>query len=155
MGLVILGLAFVVAEIVPPPTFGVLFVCSVASFLGGIWIAFNVGTAFGLSLILAVVVGVPLVAVLTFKVLPRTRMGKRMIPEGPRPEDVAGTGADPELKKLLGKSGRTLSMCRPSGTAEFDGESYNVVTKGLPILPDRPVRVVAVEGNRVVVRESE
>jgi membrane-bound serine protease (ClpP class) len=46
-------------------------------------------------------------------------------------------------------------MCRPSGTAQFDGERYDVVSEGLTILQDRPVKVVRVEGNRVIVRETE
>ena len=48
-----------------------------------------------------------------------------------------------------------MSMCRPAGTAEFDGERYDVVAEGLAIAAGRAVKVVDVEGNRIVVRETE
>jgi membrane-bound serine protease (ClpP class) len=153
--LVAIGLAFVVIEIFPPPTFGVFLLCALGAFAGGIWIAFNVSTTFGAALVVAVVLGLPLVAVLTLKVLKHTRMGKRLIPDAPKLKDVSGTGAVAALKELQGRKGRTMSMCRPSGTANFDGERYDVVAEGLTILDNRPVKVVRVEGNRVIVRETE
>jgi len=153
--LVAVGLAFVVVEIFPPPTFGVFLLCAMVAFGVGIWIAFNVGAAFGAGVVVAVALGLPIVAVLALKALKYTRMGKRLIPEPPKLRDVSGTGAVAALKDLDGRKGRTMSMCRPSGTAQFDGERYDVVSEGLTILQDRPVKVVRVEGNRVIVRETE
>lgn len=59
----------------------------------------------------------------------------------------AGT-APPELK---GKSGRTLTVLRPSGFAMIDGVRYQVVTDGAFLAKGVEVRVVAVQGNRIVV----
>ena len=42
---------------------------------------------------------------------------------------------------------------RPSGKATIGDERVDVVTEGTMIDKDTPIRVIAVEGKRVVVRE--
>lgn len=58
-----------------------------------------------------------------------------------------------DYSSLIGKEGRAVSMLRPSGIAEIDGERLDVVAEGEFISPDSPVAVAAVEGVRIVVRE--
>jgi len=53
----------------------------------------------------------------------------------------------------LGKTGRTLTMLRPAGTAEFDGAKLDVVSEGEYIEKNSSVKVIKVEGRRIVVRE--
>ena len=48
--------------------------------------------------------------------------------------------------------GEALTMLRPSGMAKFDGKKYSVVTSGELVEKGTVVRVVKVEGSRVVVR---
>ncbi|WP_246206747.1 NfeD family protein [Virgibacillus ihumii] len=55
--------------------------------------------------------------------------------------------------ELIGLQGRTATPLRPSGTAVFDDERIDVVTEGSFIAQNRPVKVLKVEGVRVVVRE--
>ncbi len=152
--LILLGFVFIVAEIFTI-TFGFFTLCAVASFAGGLYFAWRSGLPWFIGFGIVVLVGVPLFIGMMLRVMPRTRWGRRMIPDGPRTEDVTATGADATLRALLGKEGRTLGMLRPSGIAEIDGRRYDVVAEGVPINPDRPIRVVLVEGNRVVVREIE
>ena len=54
----------------------------------------------------------------------------------------------------LGRVGISLTQLRPAGTANFDGEYLDVVTEGGFIGPRSRVKVVAVEGNRIIVREE-
>jgi len=54
---------------------------------------------------------------------------------------------------LLDQTGTALSALRPAGTAVINGKRVDVVTEGQMIDPGTPVRVVAVEGMRVVVRQ--
>jgi membrane-bound serine protease (ClpP class) len=63
-------------------------------------------------------------------------------------------GIDNTRTDLLEKTGVAKTALRPSGTAVIDGERVDVVTEGNLIEPGTPVRVVAVEGLRVVVRTS-
>ncbi|MCE9592393.1 MAG: hypothetical protein K8S99_17955 [Planctomycetes bacterium] len=51
----------------------------------------------------------------------------------------------------VGSTGRAVSNLRPSGRAEIDGQTIDVVTPGAWIEPGTPVRVVEVQGNRIVV----
>lgn len=55
---------------------------------------------------------------------------------------------------LLNRVGQTLSPLRPGGTARFGEDRIDVVSDGTPIDAGQSVRVVAVEGHRVVVRSA-
>ena len=59
------------------------------------------------------------------------------------------------LVKLNGHEGVSVTPLRPSGTAEFDGDRVDVVTLGELIAKDTRVKVIEVEGNRVVVKALE
>jgi membrane-bound serine protease (ClpP class) len=152
--LVALGLAFIVAEIFIV-SFGLLTVCSIASLVGAVIIAFNAGPGWGITFIVIEVIMIPVMIIGGFKALPRTSWGRRLMPDSPKGEDVTATGVDAHQAALMGKEGRTMSMCRPAGIAEIDGVRRDVVSEGVTILADRPVKVIQVEGNRVVVREID
>ena len=58
-----------------------------------------------------------------------------------------------DLNYFVGREGVTQTALRPAGIAEFDGVKLNVVSDGEFISKDRPIRVLSVEGNRIVVSE--
>ena len=60
-----------------------------------------------------------------------------------------------DLSYFIGKLGTTHTALRPAGIAEFDGVKLNVVSDGDFVGAQRPVRVERVEGNRIVVRETD
>ena len=60
-----------------------------------------------------------------------------------------------DMTYFVGKVGRTHTALRPAGIAEFDGVKLNVVSDGDFVGAQRLVRVERVEGNRIVVRESD
>jgi membrane-bound serine protease (ClpP class) len=57
-----------------------------------------------------------------------------------------------ERPELLNQTGSALTPLRPSGTALINGRRVDVVTEGGMIERNTPVKVVAVEGMRVIVR---
>lgn len=57
-----------------------------------------------------------------------------------------------ERPELVGQSGTALTPLRPSGTAVINGQRVDVVTEGTMIDRNTPIKVVAVEGMRIVVR---
>ena len=63
-----------------------------------------------------------------------------------------GYTAVPDHRHLVGASGRTLTPLRPAGVALIDGDRVDVTSEGGFIPAETAVRVVRVEGNRVVVR---
>lgn len=55
--------------------------------------------------------------------------------------------------ELVHRTGVTITQLRPSGTAFINGKRVDVVTEGALIEQGASIKVVAVEGIRVVVRE--
>jgi membrane-bound serine protease (ClpP class) len=55
--------------------------------------------------------------------------------------------------ELLNGTGTALTQLRPSGTANINGQRVDVVTEGDLIERGAKIKVVAVEGARIVVRE--
>ena len=60
-----------------------------------------------------------------------------------------------EKPELLGNVGTAVTALRPAGTAVFNGKRVDVVADGSFVEKGRSVKVVAVEGLRVVVRTIE
>ncbi|MCC6406198.1 MAG: hypothetical protein IT453_03455 [Planctomycetes bacterium] len=146
-----LGLGFIVAEILFP-SFGVLAVLATASILGSVAVAFVLSTTTGMWFLAAVAVLVPGTIMVGFKVFPKTPMGKALINPGlsfdsPKSYDSRDDG-------LIGKEGVAESMLRPAGVARLENRRVDVVTRGEMIQPGERVRVLEVEGNRVVVARA-
>jgi membrane-bound serine protease (ClpP class) len=87
---------------------------------------------------------------LWMRLFPHTPMGKRMmlgaaklsgpvIPSGPR--------------VLPGQTGHAVTVLRPAGLAEFNSERIDVVTEGAFVSSGGQVQVIAVEPNRIIVRQ--
>lgn len=88
------------------------------------------------------------------KYLPRTRLYGRIVLLSTvhgSPTVTAGSSAGPLQP---GQSGTARSMLRPAGKAEIAGHMVDVITQGDFIDPGSAVRVVAVDGMRVVVEKA-
>ena len=100
------------------------------------------------SLILAgVLVGLLIGTWCWLRFFPDSRIGKTFISQ-------SSTGElGVEKPELLNGTGVALTQLRPSGTASINGQRVDVVTEGGLIERGTAVKVVAVEGARIVVRE--
>ena len=102
----------------------------------------------GLALaLLAVVVACGMVF-LVVRVFPSTRVGKKLSLDTDLKESRAD---DQSLAALKGAEGVADTQLRPAGFATIGGRRVDVVTRGDEIPAGTPVRVVEIEGNRVVV----
>ncbi len=142
------GLFCVCIEVLIPS--GGLLGIAAASCLGfGGWFAYRVG---GIEALIGyatlAVLLVPATALSTLKLLPLTPLGKRVIL---RPEWKDRQATDKSIKDLLGSKGTAITVLHPSGIASFDHRRVDVVTRGESIESGSAVRVILVEGNRVVV----
>ncbi len=70
------------------------------------------------------------------------------------PEKPVGDSETP-MAFLLGETGRTTSVLRPSGKARFGELLVDVTADGFFIEPDRMIQVVDVQGARVIVKAIE
>lgn len=57
-----------------------------------------------------------------------------------------------DLNYLLGKEGITSTVLRPAGTADFQGVKLDIVSDGQFIPQNTKVKIVKVEGRRIVVK---
>jgi membrane-bound serine protease (ClpP class) len=80
------------------------------------------------------------------KVFPTSRYGRAFISKGVTGDIRA------ERPELLHRTGMAFTQLRPSGTALINGQRVDVVTEGSLIEKGTPIKVVGIEGMRVVVR---
>jgi membrane-bound serine protease (ClpP class) len=100
------------------------------------------------NLVLLAVLGLLIVAVLLWlKFFPESAMARMFVSH----RQIGTVHAEqPELLDQIGVAQTTL---RPAGAALIQGKRVDVVTEGGYIEQGKPVKVVAIEGLRVVVRE--
>lgn len=148
--LLLLSFALIVAEVFFP-SMGALGVGALICLASSIIFAFQEGSAEG-YLMLTIAVGGGFGSVIAARrLLPKTAFGKKLflIGEEPTPEQRRAT--DPANAALLGKTGVTESFLRPAGIAQIEGRRVDVASAGNPIPEGMTVRVVQIDGNRVVV----
>lgn len=143
--LLIAGLVLMLLETVLPGMIAGLvgFGCMVA----GVVISY---TRFGPrtgSLVLFIVLCLLLTAgLLWIRFFPHSRLGQAFVSR----RTIGNLGV--ERPELLDQSGTALTNLRPSGTALINGHRVDVVTEGPLIERGTAIKVIAVEGLRVVVR---
>lgn len=147
-----LGLVLVMAEVLFP-SFGILSVLATAAFVGAVVLAFRQDTETGVHFVIAIALGVPVMLVIGMKLFPKSPMGKRMIAPGLSFESRAST--DPRALELVGVSGNAETDCRPAGIGRIQGRRVSVVTRGEWVARGEAIRVVEVQGNRVVVAKAD
>jgi len=143
--LILVGAALLLLETVLPGMIAgiVGFACLVA---GVVMAYLNFDGRTANLVLLTVVVGVIAGALVWFKFFPDSRFAKIFISE----RTVGDIGT--EKPELLDQTGKALTPLRPSGMAVINGKRIDVVTEGPFIEPGTAVKVVAVEGMRVIVR---
>ncbi|MDF2486072.1 MAG: hypothetical protein K0R46_2240 [Herbinix sp.] len=57
-----------------------------------------------------------------------------------------------DLKYLLGKHGVAITDLRPSGTADFDGIEFDVISEGKYISKDTKLVIYKVQGSKLIVK---
>ena len=106
----------------------------------------NFGAHTGNSILLGVGAGLLAGAAAWVKYFPTSRVARAFVSE----QTVGELGV--ERPELINQSGVAHTTLRPSGTALLNGHRVDVVTEGSLIERGTPVRVVAVEGLKVIVR---
>lgn len=150
IGLVVAGFLLVLFEVFVPG--GVLGVIGGAVILVAIVAAFVESTAWGMALLGASAVFGLLGFYLWIKFFPKSPFGRQIILKNDAHD---WHGFDPEQQKLVGAEGVSHTPLRPAGVVIIDGRRLDVVTRGEQIAAGQPIRVIKVEGNRVVVTAIE
>jgi Membrane-bound serine protease (ClpP class) len=95
-----------------------------------------------------------LVFAILIKRLPSSRMWKKIVLSD-MTSNRQGYVTAADKRMLIGCTGMVLTELRPAGTALLGETPVDVVSEGMFIKKGETVRVIAVNGSRVVVRRSE
>ncbi len=166
MLLFLFGLALIITEVFFFPTLGFLGVAGAALMLwallsamlehlpGGPWYptlpelklpVFKLSLALVLTGLGMLVAG---------RYLPETRLFRRFILETATAKEAGYQSIAEDTASLVGLTGTALTMLRPAGSAQFGERRLDVVTRGDFLPPNSPVKIVAAEGNRLVVEKA-
>ncbi len=147
--LIFAGAVFLGLEVFVPG--GVVGAIGVLLLLWAAVVALNtVCGALGVVLaVLALLVGC-IMLFMVVKLFPNSFVGRNLSLETDMKESHA---ADQTLADLLGSEGVSSTVLRPSGFVELKGKRVDVVTRGENVEQGARVRVVEVEGSRVVVEK--
>ncbi|RKP55618.1 nodulation protein NfeD [Cohnella endophytica] len=146
----IIGIGLLVLEAFIP-SFGILGILGIAALITGITMgAYDTGNALR-SLGIAVIVAAVIVSVVAYIFRKRGIWNKFILKE----QLTTEKGFVPQVSReqWIGQEGTTTSMLRPSGVADFGGQRLDVITSGEFIEAGKPVRVVSVDGTRILVKE--
>ena len=150
--LFIVAVAFIFIELFLPG--GIFGIMGALAFIGSIVLAFRqypemaYWIATGELLVAAVLI------MIGIKRFPESRAGKLLI-LGRSLDKKLGYSGTESLDKYVGKEGTSMTHLRPAGIAKIGSARLDVVTEGTFIDKGKKLKVVVVEGNRVVVREVE
>ena len=116
---------------------------------------FNHGPLAALGMTLVILSIITIAVSMSIRSATNGRLSKSNIVLNETESTEAGYRASDDMNVFLGKEGETTTVLRPTGMAEFDGVKLNVVSEGEFIQPGTRVRIVRVEGSRILVHTVE
>lgn len=149
----LLGIIALVLEIFVFPGFGVAGITGVILVGWGILLVAVDFTQATEALVLALVATIVIFAA-GMKLMTRYRMWHKLTLQNKQNKEEGYMAPQPGLNLFIGKEGIALTPLRPAGAAEVDGRRLDVVTEGEFISSGARIKVVQVEGTRVVVKEA-
>jgi membrane-bound serine protease (ClpP class) len=155
IGLAAAGVLAIILEVFVPSA-GIIAIAGLGSIIASIVIVYQrLGNLIGSIYLTVVLVLVPVFIVLYFRFFPRSPVGRWLISQDRQePEKGYSSFTAEKYVDLIGKEGTSLTILRPVGMVRIDGQKYSAVTGGEFIEKDKPIKVVKVEGSRVVVRQG-
>lgn len=156
--LLVVGCGLIVAEIFIPSG-GMILVLCILAFIAAIWCAYMAwwesSAPLFWSYIAAMVVLIPTVVIVMFRVLSTSRVGDRILLAAPDPSEVTPYQEEQErLSGFVGQQGTALTLLTPGGMVKVAGERFHAFTEGMMLQPGDAVEVVEVRGTRLLVRSA-
>jgi membrane-bound serine protease (ClpP class) len=172
LALILAGIGLIVLEIFVIPGFGVAGILGILLMLFGLlailipnaptelpipmtpgdWSSLAWGAFGGLAALVVAVIGV----LLLMPKLNQIPLVRRLALDSVAPYDTASvTDHSPIMEVKIGDVGIVEAMCRPVGKARFGESLLDVVAEGEYIDPGQAVRLVRMDGNRLVVEPAD
>ncbi|WP_416149314.1 NfeD family protein [Salipaludibacillus sp. HK11] len=145
-----IGVILLLVEIFSP-SFGIFGIVGIGAMIGSLvmssYSTANMLMSVGIAIIVTIVA-----SVLFFKYVGYSGPMQRIIFTDQTKTEL-GYVSNVNRDELMGEVGKTLTILRPSGTAELNNERLDVVSEGGYIEQGKKVKVISVAGSRIVVRE--
>ena len=136
------------------PGFGVPGISGLALLLIGVVVASD-SLLEGILLTIIIVLMLCLLFTIAVRSASKGALAKTPLVLKTSPDKEDGFTSGEDMAYFLGHEGVAATMLRPVGTADFDGVKLEVLAEGEFIEAGKPVRVVRVEGRKIVVRQIE
>jgi len=148
----LLGVIAFVLEAFVVPGFGVAGIIGIILVGWGVLLLAVDVTQATAALVLAIIATI-VIFIVGLRMMSRYNMWYELTLQNKQHNNEGYVAPAPELKLFAGKEGIALTPLRPAGSAEIDGRRLDVVTEGEFIHTGARVKVIKVEGTRVVVKE--
>lgn len=150
--ILIAGILLLIIEMFMPG-FGVAGGIGVALLILGIFLTAKTALdVLVMFLILAVFVAIVLTVVL--RSAKKGKLAKKLILNVASHKELGYTTSK-DLSGLVGKTGKAITTLRPAGTGDFEGIRLDIVTDGGYIEKDAEIKIISVNGSRIVVAPVE
>ena len=152
--LIVIGMILIILEIFIIPSFGVIGIIGLVLMLSGV---FKVADTFaeGLIYLLITLLATGLIIFIGIKTGHLNKLWRKISLREKQNNDQGYVAPKQEYINYLGKTGVALTLLRPAGSAKIGGERVDVVTDGSFIPKDAKIKVIAVEGTRIIVTREE
>ncbi|ENH97511.1 hypothetical protein J416_05853 [Gracilibacillus halophilus YIM-C55.5] len=150
--LLMIGIVLLIIELFTPG--GILGFIGVGAIVGSLFMSTDDVGHMAMSIAIALITAIAL-SVILFKIIGVEKGFFRHIILQDATTAEEGYVSNANRLELIGLQGVTLTQLRPSGAAEFNEERLDVVSEGSFVAKDRPVKIIKVEGSRIVVKEIQ
>ena len=148
--LFVIGLFLLLAEIFFIPGFGLAGIGGIAAVLASIFLTFGNIVQATYSILIAL--GLSVIGFfLLIKYIPSTRTWRKFVLSTEQKKELGYTVGTKDLKRLTGKEGIAITPLRPSGIVEVNGKKLNALTRGEYADSNAKIKIISVEGNKIVV----
>ncbi len=146
-----LGVVLLAIEIFVIPGFGITGILGILGIVAGIFMSFGISNIAQATLVVFVslISDIILIIILARFILKSKGFKNKIALE----TDTAGYHSSISYDDLLGLEGITETFFRPSGNIIIDGKKYDAITEGEFINKGAKIKVILVEGNKIVIKE--
>lgn len=151
--LIILGLILIALEIFIVPGFGYVGIPGLLMMIGGVFLLAD-NLAEGLVYLLITFLAAGLIIFAGVKTGRLKKLWGKISLKEKQNSHEGYLAPKIEYTDFLGKNGVALTLLRPAGTALIHGQRVDVVTEGSFIAKGSEIKVIAVEGTRIIVTQD-
>lgn len=148
----LIGLTFMVFEMFHPGFGFPGIIGGILLIMGVVLSAKTAMQGFIMFIVILAILGALLLIIL--KSFSKGKLSKELVLEDRQNKESGYIGSE-DLEYFLNKEGITKTVLRPAGIADFNGVKLDVISEGGYIEKERDVKIIKVEGRRIVVREND